>query len=87
MPVEYDIEYTGYKVFEKVHRCFASLDTRDGALYKKHKSKRTLDKTAGTPDHCFIINDNIENMPIPNKLDKQWYIDLAESRCRDFLKK
>ena len=77
--------HNGKILHEKVHRCFASLDIKDGALYKKHKSKTSLDKTASTPEHCFIINDDINEIPIPNKLDKQWYIDLAEKRVKEFL--
>jgi len=77
--------YNGEPVFGKVHRCFASLDSKDGTLYKIHKEKGNLQKTAGTPDRCFIINEDITSMPIPRKLDKQWYIDLAKDRIKDFV--
>lgn len=70
---------------EKVNRVFASLDDNDGTLYKKHKSKETLDKTPSTPIHCFIDNGNVENKPIPAKLDKQWYINEAKSRIEKFI--
>lgn len=83
---KYDYAYHNGKILhEKVHRCFASLDQNDTALMKKHKSKDTLDKTASTPNHCFIINENILEMPIPSKLDKLWYIELAKNRINDFL--
>lgn len=71
---------------EKVHRCFASLRPNDGTVYKKHKQKDTLDKTASTPEKAFIDNGNIIGKKIPPYLDKQWYIDLAERRCKEFVK-
>lgn len=77
--------YIGEIVNGKVQRCFASKLETDGILYKKKKDKTTLDKTGGTPEHCFIINDDISNMPIPSKLDRQWYIDLAKKRIDDFV--
>lgn len=77
--------YIGEVVNGKVQRCFASKDMNDGILYKKKKDKTTLDKTAGTPEHCFVYNDNIENMKVPAKLDKQWYIDLANERIDKFI--
>lgn len=79
--------YTGTILHERVHRCFASKLSKDGTLYKKAKVKTSLDKIAGVPDKCFIINENIENMPIPSKLDKQWYIDLAKERIKEFVGK
>lgn len=77
--------HNGKILREKVHRCFASNNPSDGMLTKKHRNKDTLDKTPGTPESCFIINDNIEEMPIPTKLDKQWYIDLAKKRIAEFI--
>ncbi len=77
--------HNGQILNEKVHRCFASLDPNDGMLYKKHKDKDTLDKTPSTPEQCFIYNDNIENVKVPSKLDKQWYIDLAKERILKFV--
>jgi len=77
--------HNGKRLFEKVHRCFASKNTNDGTLYKKHKDKDTLDKTPSTPVSCFIDNDNILDKPIPSKLDKQWYIDLALDRIEKFV--
>lgn len=84
-PIGFDVKQ-GHIVNEKVHRCFASLDPSDGSLYKKKRDKETLDKTASTPIKCFIDNSNVENKPVPKKLDKQWYIDLAKERIKDFIK-
>ena len=44
----------------------------------------TLEKFANTPDHMFILNGDIKNTKIPNRLDKQYYIDLAKKRLNDF---
>lgn len=76
--------HNGNILQEKVHRCFASLDKNDGSLYKKHKSKTTLDKTPSTPEKCFIDNGDINGKILPSKLDKQWYINLAKERIKDF---
>jgi DNA polymerase len=73
-------------VTEKVHRCFASNNNSHGSLYKKNRNKYSIDKTPSTPDRCFIINEDITNMPIPKELDKQWYIDEAKKRIENFLK-
>lgn len=70
---------------EKVNRVFASVDSEDGGLYKKHKSKNTLDKVSSTPLYCFIDNGNIENKSIPEKLDKSWYVQTAWERINDFV--
>jgi len=77
--------HNGKALNERVNRCFASLDDSDSMLMKKHKSKDTLDKIANTPEHCFIDNDDITEKPIPEKLDKQYYIDLAYERIKSFV--
>ena len=82
----YDYAYHNGKILtERVNRCFASLDSNDGMLLKKHKDKETLDKVASTPVYSFIDNENIESKPIPQKLDRKWYIDLANQRIKEFL--
>ena len=78
------VSYTA-AVHEKVYRVFASKDQKDGSLYKKHKSKDTIDKTPSTPEHCRIINENVENMVVQDWLDIQWYIDLAKERIEKFI--
>ena len=44
----------------------------------------TLEKFANTPDHMFILNGDIKDAKIPDRLDKQYYIDLAKKRLNDF---
>lgn len=77
--------HNGQVLNEKVHRCFASLDPKDGTLYKKKKDKEGLDKTASTPIKCFIDNGNVLDKKCPSKLDKQWYIDQAKERIKNFI--
>lgn len=69
---------------EKVYRTFASRDKSDGTLLKKHESKDTYDKVASVPDNAFIDNEDITDKSIPDKLDKQWYINLSKTRIKDF---
>lgn len=77
--------HNGKILGERVNRCFASVDYADTTLMKQHKSKETLDKVASTPLHCFIDNENILEKSIPAKLDKQWYINLAWERIKEFV--
>lgn len=71
------------KFDNKAYRVFASLDNSDGRLLKCD-GVRNPAKFGNTPDKCFICNDDIRNMPIPSKLDRRYYVDLAIKRLRDF---
>lgn len=80
----YETVMHGDKVIPlKVNRVFASKDTSKGALYKaKMDIKNDIyqlkkDKFPSTPEHCLIINDSVIDMPIPQELDRNWYIDKA----------
>lgn len=67
----------------KAYRVFASKDKTDGRLLKCD-GVRNPAKFGNTPDHCFIENGDIREMAIPDKLDRQYYIDLAYKRLGDF---
>ena len=82
---EVTTQYRGSKMQERVYRVFASLRDSDGGLFKKHKTKTTLDKTAGTPERCFIDNTDITEKTVPPILDREWYIALAEQRIKEFI--
>lgn len=69
---------------EKTFRVFASLDTADTAIYKCKGEGRTHEKFANTPSNCFIFNGNVEGLTVPEKLNKQYYIDLAWERLSQF---
>ncbi|MBU5487004.1 hypothetical protein KQI77_02345 [Clostridium sp. MSJ-8] len=70
---------------EKISRVFASRSRRDGGIFKLKNDKNKPDKMAGTPLHAFIENGDIKDVKIPRKLDKQWYIDVANKRIKDFI--
>ena len=77
----------GEHLREKVHRVFASNNPHAKALYKTktEKGEQVYEKIAYTPDHCFINNDNILDAPVPEELDRQYYIDMATDRLNQFL--
>lgn len=74
---------------DKTFRVFASKDHSKGGLFKvsgkivKGREKNP-EQFANTPDHCFIINDDVCGMPIPDELDKSYYIKMAWDRLNDF---
>lgn len=70
---------------EKILRVFASRSRKDLGVYKLKKGKETKDKIGGTPERCFIDNSDIKGMNVPRKLDRQWYIDAAKKRIKDFV--
>lgn len=76
--------YKGIEMTDKVYRVFASRSTQDGTLYKI-KGEDKVEKVSNTPDYCFIDNSNILDKKVPAKLDKQWYINLANKRLKDFI--
>jgi hypothetical protein len=74
------------KFDNKAYRTFASLDDTDGRLMACRITEKGFErkKFGGTADKCFILNDDLNGVPIPSKLDYQWYIDLARKRLEDF---
>lgn len=77
------VEHNGIRYDYKCYRVFASLDPKDGKILKCRTGNNPA-KFGNTPDKCFIENGDIHNMPIPAKLDRQYYIDLAKKRLKDF---
>lgn len=69
---------------ERCVRCFASKDMNDGGLVKIHATTGRPAKVESTPEHCFIWNGSIDGIKFPHKLNKQWYIDTARKRLKDF---
>ena len=68
----------------KSYRVFASNCLNDGRLLKRKQVKSKGEKFGNTPDHCFIFNDSVVGVKTPPELDKQWYIDLAKKRLKQF---
>ena len=82
---KYDYIQHGSKILnEKTVRCFASKKASDGGLFKKHSATGRLAKVEGTPEHCFLVNGSVNKVSCPEELDKQWYIDVAKKRLKDF---
>lgn len=89
--------HNGEYLTDRTFRVFASKDKNDTKLLKCKYPIGTLlkgsgsearryagEKFADTADHCFIINEDVNGMEVSRKLDRQWYIDLANKRLEDF---
>ncbi|ACA43330.1 hypothetical protein FDC22_01300 [Clostridium botulinum] len=73
------------KLDERVLRVFASRSRSDAGVFKVKTEGGTKEKIASTPLRCFIDNSDISDKTVPRKLDKQWYIDMAWKRIKDFV--
>ncbi|MFV3013511.1 hypothetical protein ACLD43_15440 [Clostridium botulinum] len=73
------------KLDERVLRVFASRSRSDTGVFKVKTEGGTKEKIASTPLRCFIDNSDISDKTVPRKLDKQWYIDMAWKRIKDFV--
>jgi DNA polymerase len=77
--------FTGGEVQkEQCFRVFASNSKADGGIFKVKNHQKNPEKFADTPERCFIINEDVNNLEIPKKLDRDWYIKLAVKRLKDF---
>ena len=76
--------HNGEYLHDKTFRVFASKDKKDTYLGKFKYKGATIEKFGNTSDNSFIINEDVNNMKVINKLDKQWYINLAKQRLKDF---
>lgn len=94
---KYDYVYHNGKQYRnKCYRVFASKSDKDGIIYKvKLRTKEVeagltvpdtpkMDKFANTPGCCFMENGDIRGKGVPSNLDRQYYIDLAYERLRQF---
>lgn len=74
-------KYAGMELpAQKVNRVYATKDKTAGKLFKI-KDGDSYHAIASLPDNCYLDNEN--NFEI-DKLDKQWYIDMAWDRIRMF---
>lgn len=69
---------------EKCIRIFASSNESDAGVQKVHATTGRPAKISNSPEHCFIFNDEVNGVKVPGKLDKDWYIALAQKRLKDF---
>ena len=78
------ILYGDKPIKERCIRIFASKDPSDPGVKKVHATRKTAAKLTNSPEHSFIFNDDVKGVSVPEKLNKQWYIDLANKRLSDF---
>jgi hypothetical protein len=74
--------YKGQMLTDKTFRVFASKIKFDSFIGKVKNGK--IEKFANTPDHCFIWNDYVNGLKVPDFLDRQYYIDMAKKRLEQF---
>lgn len=75
------VEKDGRKYTNKCYRVFASNDVfNDGAIYAVKDGGKRTDKFANTPENCYIENGSVQGARIPDKLNIDWYIRLANDR-------
>ena len=76
--------HNGEYTFDKCHRVFASKNTGDTYIGKCKREGATIEKFGDTPDRCFLDNEDVKNKKVPKDLDKQWYIDMAYHRLKQY---
>lgn len=82
-----DITETCTILRERHLRVFASTNPDDGGIYKQHAIKKNLNKVSDTPKHAFILNEDITGFKCSDfPIDKEYYIDMAEKRVKNFVK-
>ena len=78
------ILYWNKPIKEKCVRVFASRVASDPGVKKVHATRKTAAKLTNSPEHCFIWNDAVKGVPVPYRLDREWYINFARKRLSDF---
>ena len=82
---KYDyVEWYGQKHTNKCYRVFATTVRKYGSIMKVKVKKGNAEKFANTPIYCYVDNGDITGKSIPSHLDRQWYIELAHERLRQF---
>lgn len=70
-----------FKKINNVNRVFAA-SIGGGQLFKiKNGSKHMI---PNLPEKCFVFNDHLDNFNQMFNIDKQWYINLAYERLKEF---
>ena len=78
--------HNGKMLHDKTFRVFADRDARQTFIgkMKDKDGSWSCEKFANTPDHCFIMNCDVNGLPVPDNLDRQYYIDVARKRLQQF---
>lgn len=69
---------------ERCVRIFASKSLYDSGIFQKSVRTGNYGKITDSPERCFIDNGDVNDKLVPQKLDKNWYINLAKHRLRLF---
>ena len=75
--------YQGRILQDKCFRVFASKKPL-GIIGKVKTLDSKPEKFASTPENCFIYNDSVKGLTVPDDLDKQWYVNLTNKRLKQF---
>lgn len=78
------VQHGNQKLNDKCIRSFASTRPQDKGLFQVSARTGAPGKLTGTAEKCFIVNDNVNGMKCPSYLDRDWYIDLAYERLRQY---
>ena len=76
--------HNGEYLTNKTYRIYASKDKTDTYLGKSAGVGMKVDKFQDTPEHCFILNQSVKDIPMSIKLDRKWYIDMAKKRLEQY---
>lgn len=68
----------------KCYRVFASNSALDGTIYKVKQAESRYFKFANTSERSFIENGDITKAKVQAKLNKNWYINLAKERLKQY---
>lgn len=81
------VQHNGQNFSEKTFRIFASTCESDTTLYKVKNKGGSLvpEKFANCSEHVFIDNTDVQGKPVPDFLDKHWYIAEAHKRLSRFM--
>lgn len=80
------ILYGEERINEKTIRVFSSNDLKEQGkgVRKVHAITGRPAKMPNSPESCFIFNDDVNDVKVPNKLDREFYINMANKRLKDF---
>lgn len=73
----------GERLMDKTFRVFASRRRNDGLICKVKTEGANPEKFANTPTRCFIWNDSVTGIAVPPYLDREYYVELTETRLRE----
>ena len=69
---------------QKINRVYAIKNFKYGNVVKMKidaKGEKRYDSIANCPEHCYVDNDNQLTL---KDIDKEWYINIAKKRIKDY---